>query len=347
MVLWTALVVGLWIRASKHAELLNVGEWRGGSVRMVSICGKVSIVWSLQTQAPVIRRPLWNSYRLETWSALNTTIDNRVDRAAGMMGVTVFKPRAKTARSAGAILAALEALSEDANGLLRIWWLQPSADLWRIEFPIWLLMLPVAIQLLFLIRRWMIQRRRLRRQACIRCGYDLRASARICPECGLDRTEINSWFPLRPFAVQTSVLALLVIGLSIYPRPDSSLQKLPGRWDGETPRFLDARSAFHFAIASAAYPPPPEFRDAESIEYHADGTMSIWAVSDRAAIHYPPAEADQLPLNHSTWTAEGDILVMHRGSETQYYSADIDHDGLEFINSDWRSQIAHRHLPGN
>ena len=54
----------------------------------------------------------------------------------------------------------------------------------EIWFPHLLLMLPSAL----LPLKWIIWRRRLRHRLandlCLRCGYDLRASGGVCPECG-------------------------------------------------------------------------------------------------------------------------------------------------------------------
>jgi hypothetical protein len=52
------------------------------------------------------------------------------------------------------------------------------------SFPGWLAMVALGVTPLF----WLIQERRRRRRLalghCLRCGYDLRASAGTCPECG-------------------------------------------------------------------------------------------------------------------------------------------------------------------
>jgi hypothetical protein len=46
--------------------------------------------------------------------------------------------------------------------------------------PAWALAMPPAVAL----QRYRVRRRRLREGLCLGCGYDLRASADRCPECG-------------------------------------------------------------------------------------------------------------------------------------------------------------------
>jgi hypothetical protein len=50
--------------------------------------------------------------------------------------------------------------------------------------PYWLLILPTVLLPAWWVWRGMKARRRLRRQLCASCGYDLRASTGRCPECG-------------------------------------------------------------------------------------------------------------------------------------------------------------------
>jgi predicted amidophosphoribosyltransferase len=47
-----------------------------------------------------------------------------------------------------------------------------------------LLLLLAAVPFLTRARRAWRRRRRLRRHLCLQCGYDLRASGSLCPECG-------------------------------------------------------------------------------------------------------------------------------------------------------------------
>lgn len=53
-----------------------------------------------------------------------------------------------------------------------------------LNFPIWVLILPTLIYPAFTFRTYWQRRKRIRRGLCLACGYDLRESARTCPECG-------------------------------------------------------------------------------------------------------------------------------------------------------------------
>ena len=60
----------------------------------------------------------------------------------------------------------------------------PSGSLWNLQIPYWfataVLMVPPAV--------WVVRTRRLTKRRriglCRSCGYDLRASGDVCPECG-------------------------------------------------------------------------------------------------------------------------------------------------------------------
>jgi hypothetical protein len=58
---------------------------------------------------------------------------------------------------------------------------------WTVVLPFWLVSMIGALPLVLLVRGLRRDRRMRRRQRlglCLRCGYDLRASAERCPECG-------------------------------------------------------------------------------------------------------------------------------------------------------------------
>jgi hypothetical protein len=57
----------------------------------------------------------------------------------------------------------------------------------RLQFPLWfVLFVAGVVPMLVIPRIWRESRRRRREMSvcCIRCGYDLRASPKRCPECG-------------------------------------------------------------------------------------------------------------------------------------------------------------------
>ena len=54
----------------------------------------------------------------------------------------------------------------------------------RLYFPYWLLVLLLAAIVVWSLLRVLRSRRRLLKNLCYRCGYDLRASKDRCPECG-------------------------------------------------------------------------------------------------------------------------------------------------------------------
>jgi hypothetical protein len=59
---------------------------------------------------------------------------------------------------------------------------QTSVD--AIAVPYWPLILLCAIPPIVLLRHFLRRQRRLRLNLCIHCGYDLRQSPAVCPECG-------------------------------------------------------------------------------------------------------------------------------------------------------------------
>ena len=54
----------------------------------------------------------------------------------------------------------------------------------RLRLPLWPLAFAFAIPPVVVLRRGLVHRRRRRHGLCLKCGYDLRASAARCPECG-------------------------------------------------------------------------------------------------------------------------------------------------------------------
>jgi hypothetical protein len=53
-----------------------------------------------------------------------------------------------------------------------------------IVFPYWLLAILTAVLPTFRLIAWRRRRKRIGRNQCVTCGYDLRASTDRCPECG-------------------------------------------------------------------------------------------------------------------------------------------------------------------
>lgn len=56
----------------------------------------------------------------------------------------------------------------------------PASDLWAWLFFLTLLLIPAYI----LVSPKILKLRRRRRGLCVICGYDLRMSNKLCPECG-------------------------------------------------------------------------------------------------------------------------------------------------------------------
>jgi hypothetical protein len=57
-----------------------------------------------------------------------------------------------------------------------------------VAIPYWSLALLAATPLVLVAAKLSVRRRRARSCACVRCGYDLRATAGKCPECGAERS---------------------------------------------------------------------------------------------------------------------------------------------------------------
>jgi hypothetical protein len=59
-----------------------------------------------------------------------------------------------------------------------------SIDGYRVRFPHWIAACAFAVVPAVVTRRALVRRRRARAGRCVHCGYDLRASGAVCPECG-------------------------------------------------------------------------------------------------------------------------------------------------------------------
>lgn len=53
-----------------------------------------------------------------------------------------------------------------------------------LQLPFWSIALAASVLPAFSASRWIRRRRRTRSGRCLTCGYDLRASEGVCPECG-------------------------------------------------------------------------------------------------------------------------------------------------------------------
>jgi hypothetical protein len=81
------------------------------------------------------------------------------------------------------------------RGTARHYLLLPPTKLWGLTIPYWLVFsVSAALPTLWLIRwrRRQTARWKMERGLCVRCGYDLRASASRCPECGLPTSRRGS-----------------------------------------------------------------------------------------------------------------------------------------------------------
>ena len=68
---------------------------------------------------------------------------------------------------------------------------RPDAPLWSVRLPYWFLAGAFAVGPLAWIRRRYRARVRRRLGLCLHCGYDLRASHEVCPECGTNSALVH------------------------------------------------------------------------------------------------------------------------------------------------------------
>ena len=59
----------------------------------------------------------------------------------------------------------------------------------KLGFPLWAVVMATAPLPAWRLLRAQVRRNRRRRQQCVNCGYDLRASSGRCPECGTARRQ--------------------------------------------------------------------------------------------------------------------------------------------------------------
>ena len=108
---------------------------------------------------------------------------------------------------------------------------------WKPVVPHWLLFLVLAWPVCRRLRRARILRRRRRNGLCLYCGYDLRASGDICPECGksvrelTERLDGRRRWRWRVPAAGALVLALVVLSWGVerwWSRDPQALRLQPG-----------------------------------------------------------------------------------------------------------------------
>jgi hypothetical protein len=65
-------------------------------------------------------------------------------------------------------------------------------DVWHVPYwPLWLITTPPIVWWLLLEARRRFLARRREQNLCVECGYDLRASAGRCPECGMPSVQLT------------------------------------------------------------------------------------------------------------------------------------------------------------
>lgn len=193
-----------WLRSPKFTDSVEIIGLRGGLL-ISSHPGRVCVCWP----SPVNHLPG------SRWSvAVDSSV--RDDDAIPFSNWIAYAPALTEAESARRPRFAVGS-STIANVLTHY-----------VEVPYWIFLPFPALPVIWLMVCTISTRIRRRRLGlCRQCGYDLRASPTICPECGTPRMYVRprARWPLR--VVSLLFIALLVFGVWGCDRPTSAAHR-PG-----------------------------------------------------------------------------------------------------------------------
>jgi hypothetical protein len=148
-------VVVMWQRSFRWCDKLVTARERGDHLICTSEFGLL-VIEIEASQKGVVQRG---------WSRFDTQLPRRFGHRDSLLGFAAYR------------------------GWSRHYLPLPPAPLWGVSIPYWFIFIAsAAIPCMWVARqrrRWRIAAR-LRDGLCQRCGYDLRASAKRCPECGLE-----------------------------------------------------------------------------------------------------------------------------------------------------------------
>lgn len=157
------LAAGLWVRSYKFADIAGLFASRGTLQAAGSCRGSLYLFFS----------------NLQLGDERRWTADYARDSAKSFepIGELLFEsPKADIKRLGFRLTRG----PDDAFGI-------DGCRFRVIVLPLWFVLAGSAILPAVRLRRWLRDRRRLRRGWCAHCGYDLRESRERCPECGTPR----------------------------------------------------------------------------------------------------------------------------------------------------------------
>jgi hypothetical protein len=201
----------------------------------------------------------------------------------------------------------------------------PGYRMRTVGVPFWLFVLLPSLALAPALRRGWVRQRRKRRGHCLNCGYDLRASAQRCPECGTALAVSAAEGNGRARAAIAAIIVFVAVGSICWLWGDAKAS----REVAEADRAVQAAERAHADAERINVPPPPDqaawHREHDAIEAERRRFISVDFV--RLSEHKSGITSDAARL----WP-----LVQYQSTVRTQTPFDVIGGVLEFYDSDHR-----------